>query len=219
MVLIYCDYSEAVSSSIIIDPGHSERSPGTIGCSGTKEYIYNGILAENVRKKLSVNGITVFVTTDKMKSCSLKDRAAFAKGHDLLISIHHDSVQPQFVRYNAQTKGWCSNKARGFSLFVSSKNQDYEQSLKYATRLANALIKRGLRPTLHHAEPIVGENRILLSKELGIYKYDDLIVMKEAKSPAILLEAAVIVNPDDEKMAITPEYRNLIADAILEAIK
>ena len=39
-------------------------------------------------------------------------------------------------------------------------------------------------PTFHHAEPIKGENRELVNRDLGIYRFDDLIVLKSAATPA-----------------------------------
>jgi len=66
---------------------------------------------------------------------------------------------------------------------------------------------------------ITGENRVLLDKRLGIYIFDDLKVLKNAKSPAILLEAGVIVSPMDEQRVQTPKFMNDISLAILKAIK
>jgi hypothetical protein len=53
----------------------------------------------------------------------------------------------------------------------------------------------------HHAEPIKGENRELVNPELGIYRFDDLIVLKSAAMPAALLECGVIVNRSEESRA------------------
>lgn len=36
-------------------------------------------------------------------------------------------------------------------------------------------------PSLHHAEPIHGENRELLDTTLGIYRFDDLTVLKKTR--------------------------------------
>ena len=73
---------------------------------------------------------------------------------------------------------------------------------------------RGLRPSLHHAEKIAGENRQLLDPDLGIYRYDDLVVLRKADAPAILLEAAVLVHPQDEARAASAAYQRQIADAV-----
>lgn len=75
-----------------------------------------------------------------------------------------------------------------------------------------------MKPTLHHAEKIAGENRELLDPINGIYVFDDLVVLKNSDAPAVLLEAAVIVNPDDEKKASSSQYQNKIAEAALDMV-
>jgi len=55
--------------------------------------------------------------------------------------------------------------------------------------------------TLHHAEQ---ENRELLDGNRSIYSFDDLIVLKGLNSPAVLLEAAVAVNRQEELVAESP---------------
>jgi N-acetylmuramoyl-L-alanine amidase len=68
---------------------------------------------------------------------------------------------------------------------------------------------------LHHAEQ---ENRPLLDREKGIYAFDDLVVLKTAKMPAVLLECGVIVNRIEEEKLNTPEYRDQLTNAIERAI-
>src|SRR6478672_3431202 len=52
-----------------------------------------------------------------------------------------------------------------------------------------------------------------------IYRYDDLVVLKRFNGPAVLFEAAVVVNRDEEVVADTPERHKLIADAMFDAIE
>ena len=143
---------------------------------------------------------------------SLQARAKLARGKKMFLSVHHDSAQPQFLEVKKDRV--CSKKAKGYSLFVSRKNAFFEESLKYARFLGEQLYAQGLRPSTHHGEPIKGENRKLLDAKLGIYQYDDLIVLKQAEAPAVLLEGAVIVHPEDEALARSSEYRQKIAKAV-----
>ena len=59
----------------------------------------------------------------------------------------------------------------------------------------------------------------MLDEELGIYLFDDLVVLKKAQSPALLLEAGVIINPVDDARVKTKAYQLKIAEAIATAIK
>ena len=85
--------------------------------------------------------------------------------------------------------------------------------------LGENLIKLGRKPTLHHAEPIPGEGRTLLDAELGIYQYDELVVLKQTKLPAVLLELGVIVDPSDEIYVATPDNQKSMVDAIVNTLK
>ncbi|MDR3580735.1 MAG: N-acetylmuramoyl-L-alanine amidase [Oryzomonas sp.] len=207
------------ASSITIDSGHSPKHPGTTSCSGKPEYYFNDTLSADVIKRLRRFDITVRLSRARGAEVALDARAKSSNGTDVLLSIHHDSVQPQFITNNNQHKGQCSEKASGFSIFVSALNPQYEQSLVYARRLGQALIRRGLKPTLHHSEAIPGENRKLLDKNLGIYQFNELIVLKKSPTPALLLEAAVIVNPEDESLASSSDFRISIADAIRDMMR
>lgn len=199
-------------AGIMLDPGHSPQKPGAMSASGNMEYLYNDLLAARVRDYLSRRKIPVEVTRKKNEELSLAARAARSAGKKLFISLHHDSVQPQFVKKINQVP--TSDKARGYSLFVSRKNPYFYESLEYARAIGKSLRAQGLKPSLHHAEPIKGENRQLLDANLGIYAFDDLVVLKQARSPALLLEAAVIVNPADEILARDDRYRDIIAEGI-----
>ena len=57
-----------------------------------------------------------------------------------------------------------------------------------------------------------------MDKDLGLYEFDDLIVLKTAAMPAVLLECGVIVNRSEEASLQTPEIQHRIADAAAEAI-
>ena len=215
--LIFCASSQAFSANILIDPGHSPGSPGAISCSGIPEFLYNDILAGKIAGRLRKAGVKVSMTRTPTSNISLSKRIAKSKGKDLFLSIHHDSVQPQFLT-RQPAGGVCSSKAQGFSIFVSRKNPYFEKSLDYARELGTALVKKGFYPTHHHAENITGENRYLFDPNLGIYYFDDLAVLKNAKAPAILLEAAVIVNPEDEDRAASDKYQRAIAELIERSV-
>jgi N-acetylmuramoyl-L-alanine amidase len=205
------------SGGFIIDPGHSPKSKGATSCTGKSEHLYNEILSQYIIAYLSKQHIPVTLTRKPHEELSLKDRALSASGKKIFLSIHHDSVQPQFITWKNTLP--TSSKAEGYSIFVSSKNQHYEKLLKYARVLGAALRGKGLNPSKHHGENIAGENRQLLDSENGIYLFDDLVVLKNSDAPAILFEAAVIVNPQDEARAVSESYKRGIAESVAEMMK
>jgi N-acetylmuramoyl-L-alanine amidase len=93
------------------------------------------------------------------------------------------------------------------------------ESLNFARLLGAELMARGMHFTTHHAENITGERRQLLDPELGVYRYDQLIVLKTTKAPAVLLEAGIIVNRAEEILLISPERQALVSLAAPAAVK
>ena len=70
------------------------------------------------------------------------------------------------------------------------------ESSEFAAKLGRALLSAGFTPTLHHEEQ---EKRPVTDREKGIYAFDDLVVLKTAKMPAVLLECGVIVSRAEEE--------------------
>ena len=206
------------SANIVLDIGHTPKQAGATSSKCEKEYRYNKELALYIIKQLkNKKKIDISLSSKKVdEEITFKDRYDSSLNKDLFISIHHDSVQKQFINYI--NKCPTTNYAEGFSIFVSKKNIRYEKSLEYAKIFAEELISRGLVPTLHHAEKIKGENRELLDKKLGIYLFDDLKVLKNVNSPAFLFEAGVIVNPNEEKKVKTKVFKDNITEAVMRLL-
>ena len=98
--------------------------------------------------------------------------------------------------YNGKEYSYC-DKFSGYSIFVSKKNKDFTNSFRFAKLVGENLLKSGLYPTYHHNEPIEGENKEFLNKDLGVYRYDNLVVL-QTNIPSILLECGIIINRSDE---------------------
>ena len=209
--------------AVAIDVGHSLKSPGAVSARGVREFQFNRELAEAVVNALSAAGFhSSFLINGDGRIPDLRQRVIEAgRSHaDLFISIHHDSVQPRYLSnwtLDGVTRRY-SDRFRGFSLFVSAKNAHFDDSRTFAELLGRALTEQALTPTLHHAEPIKGESRPLLDASLGLYRYDDLVVLKGAAMPAVLIEAGVILNRDEELLIAHPAYKQRIGTAIVSSV-
>jgi N-acetylmuramoyl-L-alanine amidase len=208
---------------IMLDVGHTPRQPGAISARGAREYDFNARLAARISEELAIAGFrsTRVLKIDELgrKGLFRRPREAEKWGANLLLSIHHDSVQPHYLKswaYEGKPRQY-SDDFRGFSLFVSKESPSYGESLRFATLLADQLISRGMSFTLHHAEDISGERRELLDPSRGVYRFDGLIVLRRSKMPAVLLEAGVIVNRDEELQLASPQRRDIIAAAVTAA--
>lgn len=208
---------------IAIDIGHTPDRPGAISATGKPEYLFNRAVAGMLLKELKERRIPAFIINPGGKPISLKGRvqvAITAKAR-AFISIHHDSVQPKYLKewpHKGKTRRY-SNKFSGYSLFLSAHNQGFEKALPWAQATGSNLLQAGFRPTLHHAEPIPGENRPLIDKKLGIYRFDGLAVLKASPMPALLVECGIIVNRTEEAALETEEVRTRIVRALAGAIE
>jgi len=52
----------------------------------------------------------------------------------------------------------------------------------------------------------------------GVHYYDNLIVLKTARTPAVLVEAGVILNRDEELRMRSEETRKRIAGAVAQGL-
>jgi len=209
---------------VALDIGHLPTAAGAMGADGKMEYEFNRRMVELIAADLQQNDrIRAVILNREAKPITLSGRAAAARaaGADLLLSIHHDSVNDRYLKAEREADGrvlhYC-DRFRGYSVFYSRKNRDASHSLEFAQALGFAMRRQGLTPTLHHAEPIKGENRELVNPDLGIYRFDDLIVLKSAAMPATLLECGVIVNRAEEAELLTEERQQKVVAAIHEAV-
>jgi N-acetylmuramoyl-L-alanine amidase len=214
---------EPASFKIAIDIGHYKANPGAIGATGVPEFTYNLDVAHAVLAALRDAGFNAaFLIGESGVPLRLEERTRIAKreGARLFLSLHHDSVQPGYL------SSWMvdgrpqhfADRYHGYSIFISGKNPHEQQSEHFAVLLGEALRARGLTPSLHHAENIPGENRPLLDARLGLYRFDDLVVLKSAVMPAALLESGIIVNRSEEKTLRDGPYHKLVAAAAVEAV-
>ena len=209
----------------IIDVGHTLEDPGATSARGVKEYQFNLDLSRAIEQKMAAAGFsrTVLLVTSgpAMKGLMERVRNANAMQADLFLSIHHDSVPEQFQEnWDFQGKpNKYSDRFTGHSLFVSTDNPQFQASLLFGTFLGKELRNRELKYTPHYTEAIMGSRRReLLDAETGVYRYDQLIVLRQTTMPAVLLEGGMIVNRQDEMVLASPERLQIVAAAVTNAV-
>ena len=211
---------------VVLDVGHSAEVPGAFSARGVPEYEFNLPLANQIGRALIAAGFTktlVLVTPGPARS-GLFERVAHANSYpaDLFISVHHDSVPERFLEsweYGGKQNHF-SDRFRGHSIFISNENAHWEASRIFAQLLGRQLKARGLKYTPHYAEEFMRERRReLVDAEAGVYRYDQLIVLRTTAMPAVLLEAGSIVHRDEELLLRTPRHQALISAAVTDAVE
>jgi N-acetylmuramoyl-L-alanine amidase len=224
--------SQAVSENctrstfrVVVDVGHTVDVPGAMSARGVPEYAFNLQLAREVKQALVDAGFeqAVLLITGTAPWRGLFERAARANAMhaDLFIAIHHDSVPDnlkQIWEYAGQ-KNEFNDDYPGYAIFISNDNADRAGSLLFGSMLGHELERRNLHYTPHYTLALMGHRRrVLVDAEAGVYRYDQLIVLRQTRMPAVLLEAGSIVNRQEELELATPERRVLTSAAIAAAV-
>lgn len=223
MSLPAADLVSAGQFLVAVDVGHSRANAGATSATGIGEYDFNKSLATLLLSKVHRDGrMKLSLINENGDDMALADRARAAKamGADLLISIHHDSVQPEYLTpwsHNGRSLFYC-DQFHGFSVFYSERNNDPGRSLQFAKLLGSSLVGRNFSASQHHAEMIKGEGKAVIDARIGVFRYDGLAVLRNAKMPAVLLECGIIVNRDEEKRLGDEAYKNGIISAILKSM-
>jgi N-acetylmuramoyl-L-alanine amidase len=211
---------------VILDVGHTAEAPGAMSARNVPEHDFNLRLANEIDKGLIDDGFakTVLLVTHGLAMPSLLERTTVANhlSANLFLSIHHDSVPDSFLQeweYDGKPSHF-SDRFKGYSLFVSYENHDIKYSLRFGKLLGEQLRDRGLPYASHYTEEFMGRHRRqLLDANVGIYRYDQLVVLRETRIPAVLLEAGSIINRSEENLMNLPEHRALISTAVTTAVE
>jgi N-acetylmuramoyl-L-alanine amidase len=211
---------------VVVDVGHTVDVPGAISARGVPEYAFNLQLGTAVRQALVDAGFdeaTLLITaTAPWRGLFERAERANRMRADLFIAIHHDSVPDNLLQtwqYAGQDERY-NDDYPGYAIFISNDNADRAGSLMFGSLLGKELQARGLDYTPHYTLPPMGHRRReLLDAKAGVYRYDQLIVLRATHMPAVLLEAGSIVNRQEELQLASPERRALTSAAIVAAVE
>ncbi|HWZ92566.1 MAG TPA: N-acetylmuramoyl-L-alanine amidase [Polyangiaceae bacterium] len=209
---------------VVLDPGHGGHDPGASGPSGLREKDVTLDIAHRAAPLIARGlGISTLLTRDSDDYVALDERTARANAFqaDLFVSIH----------CNASEDGG----GRGVMTFVLDDSHDAastrvaarenDSSAEAAAELANAFrLGGGAGRSNHFAEllqraaiaslaPSYGDIPDSGIKRAGFY------VLAGARMPAVLFETSFISNPVGETRFNTGDFRQKIADAIVNAIR
>ena len=219
--------------TIIIDPGHGGKDPGTSyqGKLNEKDIVLN--FSKVLKEKLTNNGYRVFLTREIDKFVKLNDRVEFAKkkGADLFISIHADASKKDNVRgfsvytlsekkmdKEAEKVANLENKGSVFSRkgliginLTQSRNIIEDWQIKQAFKRAN-------RSSFEFAEILVN-NVKKKSKLLNRpHRYAGFAVLKSPNYPSVLVELGFITNDKDRNNLRSKNWQSILANKFVDAI-
>jgi N-acetylmuramoyl-L-alanine amidase len=201
----------AFAKEVALDVGHYAAEPGVISASGIPEFEFNLALATEVKAELEKYRLKVRLIGERGDYAVLHHRTRDARGADLFVSIHHDSVQERWLPQ--------AERFAGFSLFISRQNPKLRESLACASAIGAKLRGAGFTPSRYHADPVLGESRPFADEANGVHYYDNLAVARTATMASVLVEGGVLVNREEERRMRDPEVRARIAAAVAAGVR
>ncbi len=200
---------------IAVDVGHTLDAPGAISARGRSEFEFNRELAVLVVEALRGRGFEAGIINADGRIESLRARPLAAAGAAFFLSIHHDSVNAHELRpwrWAGEPRDYNDDFA-GHSLFVSRDNPDTARSILCARVLGARLQRMGFEPTHKN-----GRRRAYADRTHAVHYYDGLAVLRHARMAAMLFEAGVIKNRNEELLLRDPARQARMADAIATAL-
>ncbi len=194
--------------SVCLDPGHGGKDPGNQE-GRRQEKDHTLLLAQEVRELLSGAGLKVTLTRNGDSYVPLPDRPELARKRDadLFVSLHFnaaiadkDDVQGVEV-YCLTPAGAGSTNSRGDSADGSAcaGNRFDAKNMLLAYQIQKAMV------------------RSLPVADRGV-KRARFAVLRDARVPAVLIEAGFMSHPQESKRILDPQYRRRLARAIADGI-
>ncbi|HEX5101928.1 MAG TPA: N-acetylmuramoyl-L-alanine amidase [Polyangiaceae bacterium] len=212
---------------VVLDPGHGGHDPGATGPTGLREKDVTLDVAHRAAPLLARElGISTLLTRDSDVYVGLDERTARANafGADLLISIHCNASE------DGGGKGIMSFVLDGSRDALSARVAARENaaSAAAASELANALSATLDRGTVDHSERLAAllQRATLASlaeryadvPDLGVRRAG-FYVLAGATMPAVLFETSFISNAPGEERLNRADYRQKLADGIVNAVR
>ena len=216
---------------VVIDPGHGGEDPGAIGPGRIREKDVVLALARKLQKALDESGeVRAFLTRRDDYFIALEDRIKIAQeyGADLFISLHVNGNRKRSVR---GTSIYCLS-LKGASDKAAELLAEQENTSDLVGGISSAPARKDLDSILLDLEQTHTINESLhlggmALKELGQVnriqftqpRQASFVVLKAPSIPSILVEAAYITNPAEEKVLRQERFQSALAQAIAAAVK
>jgi len=219
---------------VALDAGHGGEDPGAIGPGGTQEKNVVLRLAFLLRDRINaatVNGtpMRAFLTRDADYFVPLHVRVQKARRvqADLFVSLHADAFftpEPQGASVFALSQGGASSSSARWmaakenkadligGLNVKAKGIELQSTLLDMSTTAQIVDSLKLGGTL------LGEVGRVGKLHKGQVEQASFAVLKAPDIPSVLVEAAFISNPAEERKLNSEEFQNQFADALMRGL-
>jgi N-acetylmuramoyl-L-alanine amidase len=219
-------HGRRVVERIVLDPGHGGNDPGAIGSAGIKEKDVTLDIARRVAPLLAKDGLSVVLTREDDRFIPLEDRTARANafGADVFVSIHCNAAE-NHVHHGVETYVLDTTKDEIASRVAARENSTSQAatrelgSILASLRLADqATHSTHLAELMQKAAMASMRERYADVSDGGVHTAG-FYVLVGARMPSILFETSYISNGLEEQRLATDDYRQRLADAIVNAVR
>lgn len=223
------DFVEQKEFIIAIDPGHGGRDSGAIGPGGT--YEKDVVLALSKRLKQEIDqqpGMRAVLTRDRDVFLNLQERVQIARQNnaDIFISVHADAYPSAAPRggsiYVLSNRGASSVMAKKLAqrenaslgvVQLAGRDVDVATVLTDLTREANLRSSRKLGSTVLAQMDSSG-----LTLHKSSVQSAEFAVLRSIDMPSMLVEAAFISNPYEEKRLQDSDFHLAFAQSVTQGL-
>ncbi|WZL72208.1 N-acetylmuramoyl-L-alanine amidase [Clostridiaceae bacterium 35-E11] len=198
-------FHHGTQQMIVIDPGHGGVDGGTSYGPHLLEKNINLDIALELRKYLKRKNFYVVMTRDK--DISLENRSnlndsRYKRDLDARKRIINDGSENIFVsiHVNAYPE---NEKVRGIKIFYYPTAEESQSLAKAIGTVVNDSVYKKLLKDNHTKVEIIP---------------NDYYILRETKTPGVLIEAGFITNVQDRKLLNDKKYKKKVAEAIGEGI-
>jgi len=217
---------------VAIDPGHGGHDPGAIGPGGTREkdvvLEISRRLAERVDNERGMKAVLIR-TGDYFLPLRERIERAREADADVFMSIHADAIANPNVQgssvYMLSERGATSEAAR----FLAQRENQADMRLggvpvaNKDDSLANVLLDLAQSGTLEAsnilAERVIDELHRVGKVRRPQVERANFAVLRSPDVPSILVEAAFISNPTEERRLRSASFQDSLADALLTGLR
>jgi N-acetylmuramoyl-L-alanine amidase len=212
---------------VVIDPGHGGHDPGATGPGGLREKDVTLDIAHRAAPVLARElGISTLLTRDKDEYVSLEERTlrANAFGADIFVSVHCNASESASAR-GVQTYVLDTTSDDVAARVAARENASSAQAGAEVSRLLSDLKLADLGSRSTHVAELLQRAAISSlgdkfpgATDQGV-KTAGFYVLVGAEMPAVLFETSFISNAAEEERLGSGEYRQRLADAIVNAVR
>ena len=220
--------------TVVIDPGHGGKDPGTIGKHGyEKDLVLDVCLKVGHYIEEYIPNVKVIYTRDKDVFIPLHQRAKIANDNnaDLFISIHANGVESP-KPYGTETFVMGLDKSDKNFAVVKKENAVILQEDNYQDEYGNLdpnSPEAYIAFTLYQNEHLKQSVRLsqlvqqqfterVGRKDRGV-KQAPFFVLWKNESPSILIELGFVTNPEEGEFLFSEQGKDYLASAIYRAFK